>query len=121
MEIKKIANNTLSFTVNRLIELMGITVAIIGLLLFISLVSYSPDDPNFIFAENTQIKNLLGFRGSFISDIFFQSFGLIALLVPFTFIFVGLNIFLTKELFLCVESLFFTILYSLFGSLFFYL
>ena len=119
MEIKKIANNTLSFTVNRLIELMGITVAIIGLLLFISLLSYSPDDPNFIFAENTQIKNLLGFRGSFISDIFFQSFGLIALLVPFSFIFTGLNIFLTKELFLCVESLFFTILYSLFGSLFF--
>ena len=119
MEIKKILNNTLNFSINRLIEIIGIAITIIGLLLLISLLSYSPEDPNFIFPENTNIKNILGFHGSFISDLFFQSFGLIALLIPFSFIFVGSNIFLNKKILLIIENLFYTILYSLFGSLFF--
>ena len=119
MEIKKILNNTLNFSINRLIEIIGITITIIGLLLLISLLSYSPEDPNFIFPENTNIQNILGFHGSFISDLFFQSFGLIALLIPFSFIFIGSNIFLNKKILLIVENLFYTILYSLFGSLFF--
>ncbi len=119
MEIKKILNNTLNFSINRLIEIIGIAITIIGLLLLISLLSYSPEDPNFIFPKNTNIKNILGFYGSFISDLFFQSFGLIALLIPFSFIFVGSNIFLNKKILLIIENLFYTILYSLFGSLFF--
>ena len=119
MEIKKILNNTLNFSINRLIEIIGITITIIGLLLLISLLSYSPEDPNFIFPENTNIQNILGFHGSFISDLFFQSFGLIALLIPFSFIFIGSNIFLNKKILLIIENLFYTILYSLFGSLFF--
>ncbi len=119
MEIKKILNNTLNFSINRLIEIIGIAITIIGLLLLISLLSYSPEDPNFIFPKNTNIKNILGFYGSFISDLFFQSFGLIALLIPFSFIFIGSNIFLNKKILLIIENLFYTILYSLFGSLFF--
>jgi S-DNA-T family DNA segregation ATPase FtsK/SpoIIIE len=119
MEIKKLVNNTLNFSINRLIEVIGITIAVIGLLLLISLLSYSPDDPNFIFPKNTNIENILGFRGSFVSDLFFQSLGLITLLIPFSLIFIGSNVFLKKEILLIVESLFYTILYSLFGSLFF--
>ena len=46
-------------------------ISISAILLFISLLSYSPEDPNFIFPENAEIKNTLGFRGSFISDLFF--------------------------------------------------
>ena len=94
MEIKKLANNALDFGVNRIIEIFGIIIVIFGFLLLISLISFSPDDPNFIFPENTQIKNFLGFRGSFTSDLFFQSFGLIALLIPFSLILTGVNIFL---------------------------
>ena len=119
MEIKKLAKNTFNFAINRIIQIIGIAIIIIGLLLLISLLSYSPEDPNFIFPENAKIQNILGFQGSFISDIFFQSFGLIALLIPFSFIFTGSNIFLNKKLLLIIECLFFTILYSLFGSLFF--
>ena len=33
---------------------------------------------------NTEIKNYLGFYGSYTSDLFFQSIGLIAYLVPLT-------------------------------------
>jgi len=120
MEIKKIAKNTFNFAINRIIQIIGISVTISGLLLLISLLSYYPEDPNFIFPENAAIQNILGFQGSFISDIFFQSFGLIALLIPFSFIFTGFNIFLSKKLLLIIESLFFTVLYSLFGSLFFF-
>jgi S-DNA-T family DNA segregation ATPase FtsK/SpoIIIE len=119
MEIKKIAKNSLNFAINRFIQIVGISITISGLLLLISLLSYSPEDPNFIFPENVKIINILGFQGSFISDIFFQSFGLIALLIPFSFIFMGSNIFLSKKISLIIESLFFTILYSVFGSLFF--
>ncbi|MDA8866997.1 DNA translocase FtsK [Candidatus Pelagibacter sp.] len=118
MNIKKTANLLLNFAIKRLAETFGILIFLVGLILFISLFSYSPDDPNFIFPENTQIKNYLGFKGSFISDLFFQSFGLIAYLISFTFIFTGINIFRTKNFFLVVDNIFFSILYSIFGTFF---
>ena len=119
MEIKKLANNALNFSINRFIEIIASTIVLFGLFLVISLLSFSPDDPNFIFPENTVVKNILGIKGSFVSDFFFQSFGFIALLIPFSFIFTGVRIFLNKKILLIIESLFYTILYSLFGSLFF--
>ena len=119
MDIKNIANSIVNFVIRRLIEISGILVSILGLLLLLSLISYSPEDPNFIFPENTQIKNLLGFKGSYTSDLFFQSIGLIAFLIPLTFILTGINIFKRKEIFLLIENLFFITIYSLFGSLFF--
>ena len=72
MEIKKLANNVLNFVINRVIEITGISIVIISILLLVSLVTFNPSDPNFIFPENTQIKNLLGFRGSFTADFFFN-------------------------------------------------
>ena len=118
MDIRKTANLLLNFAIKRLVETFGIIVFLSGLMLFISLFSYSPDDPNFIFPEKTQIKNFLGFEGSFISDLFFQSFGLIAYLISFTFIFTGINIFRTKNFFLIIDNIFFSILYIIFGTFF---
>ena len=119
MKFKIIANNAVNFALNRVIEIIGIAILIMGILLISSLISFSPDDPNFIFPNNTEIKNILGFRGSFTADIFFQSFGLIALLIPFSFIISGINIIINKKIFLIIETIFYTILYSLLGSLFF--
>ena len=119
MEFKKLANNTVNFGINRFIEIFGLSIAIIGFLLFLSLISFSPNDPNFIFPENTEIKNLLGFRGSFTADIFFQAFGLISLLIPLSLILTGLNIILYKKIFLIIETVFYSILYSSVGTLFF--
>ena len=119
MDLKKLANSTISFGIKRIIEILALSIISIGVLLLIALISYSPNDPNFIFTDNTEIKNLLGFQGSFSSDLFFQSFGLIALLIPFSFIISGINIILNKKIFLIIESIFFIMLYSLFGSLFF--
>jgi S-DNA-T family DNA segregation ATPase FtsK/SpoIIIE len=88
-------------------------------LLLVALTSYSPEDPNFIFPDNTEIKNYLGFYGSFSSDLFFQSIGVIAYLLSITIIITGINIFRKKEFFLIIENTFFGILYSIFGTLFF--
>ena len=87
--------------------------------LVISLISYSPEDPNFIFPENAEIKNFLGAKGSYASDIFYQSIGLISLLVPISFFFISLSVIIDKKILYVVESLFFIILYSITGTLFF--
>jgi S-DNA-T family DNA segregation ATPase FtsK/SpoIIIE len=119
MNIKKTANLLLNFAIKRLAEMFGILISLTGAILFLALVTYSPNDPNFIFPQNTKIENLMGFQGSFISDLFFQSVGLIAYLIPFTFIFTGINIFRSKDFFLLIENNFFTILYLISGALFF--
>ena len=118
MSIKKTSNLLLNFVIKRLAEIFGVVIFVTGLMLLIALITYSPEDPNYIFPNNTVIKNLLGFRGSFISDLFFQSMGLNAYLVSFTFIVTGINIFKLKEFFLIIENIFFTVVYSIFGTLF---
>ena len=119
MNIKKIANLLFNFAIKRLAELFGILIFLVGTMLLVALTTYSPSDPNFIFPENTKIENLMGFHGSFISDLLFQSVGLISFLIPFTFMITGINILRTKDFFLFIENNFFTILYLIFGSLFF--
>ena len=82
MKLKILANNALNFGINKTIEIAGVAILVAGVFLIASLISFSPSDPNFIFPDNTKIKNIFGFYGSFTSDIFFQSFGVIALLIP---------------------------------------
>ena len=55
MNIKKIVNITLLFIAKRLTEIFGFLILSAGIFLFVSLVSYSPEDPNFIFPDNTKI------------------------------------------------------------------
>ena len=119
MDIKKLGNTIIIFTINRLIEIFGIFIFCLGILVFISLVSYSPSDPNFIFPGNTEIKNIFGIQGSYIADFFIQSSGLISFLIPITILITGINIFRNKEIFLIIENLFFASTYTLFGSFFF--
>ena len=119
MDIKNLANTFISFTTRRLLEIFGIIFILLGILLLIALISYSPNDPNFIFPSTTKINNLLGFQGSFTSDLLFQAFGVISYLIPLTLIFTGINIFKLKQIFFSVENIFFGILYIIFGSIFF--
>ncbi len=119
MDIKKTANLFANFTIKRVAEIFGLTVFFAGILLLLSLLTYSPDDPNFIFPENTKIENILGFHGSFVSDLFFQSIGLTSYLFSFTLIVTGINIIRCKEFFLIIENIFFAIIYCILGTLFF--
>ena len=118
MNIKKTANLLLNFAIKRLAEIFGIIIFVLGTMLLVALITYSPEDPNFIFPEKMEIRNFLGFQGSFISDLFFQSVGLVAYLISFTFVITGINILKIKEFFLIIQNIFFIIVYSIFGTLF---
>ena len=119
MNIKDLSKKSLDFTIKRVTEIIGIFLIAVSILLFISLITYSPEDPNFIFTENTTINNILGFRGSYASDLFFQSIGLISFLISFTIFFTGINLIKNKNLLVILENTFYSILYSILGSLFF--
>ena len=118
MEIKNYLSKTLDFIIKRLIEILGIIFVIIGILLFLALVSYSADDPNFIYSNDKIINNLLGFKGSVISDFFLQSIGLVSFLFAISIFFTGTNVIIKKKPLVILENFFFIIIYSLFGSLF---
>ena len=118
MNIKKTAHLFIDFATKRLAEIFGIILSFLGLALFIALFTYSPEDPNFIFPENTEIKNFFGFKGSFVSDLFFQSVGLVAYLISLTFIITGINLLNSKKFILVIENIFFSVLYCIFGTLF---
>ena len=119
MDIKSLSKKTLDFTIKRVVEIMGIFLIIISILLFLALFSYSPEDPNFIFSENTAVKNLLGFKGSYTSDLFFQSIGLVSFFISFTIFFTGINLIKNKKFLIIIENIFYLIFYSILGSLFF--
>ena len=119
MKIKNFVDKATSFLFKRLSELIGLAILCLSILLLASLLSYSPEDPNFIFPENAEIKNLLGAKGSYASDILFQSIGLVSLLVPISFFLISLSVIIDKKILHIVESLFFIILYSITGALFF--
>ena len=91
MELTNFLSKTKGFLAKRVAEFFGLILMLIGILLFISILSYSPNDPNFLVNENNTIKNLLGIRGSIVSDFLFQSIGLISYIVPITFFFSGTN------------------------------
>ncbi len=83
--ISLLPSGSTDFLYRRLIELCGISLLLIALLGAVSLVSYSPDDPNFNHATDNLAKNLLGSPGAHISDLLLQTigFGSIALILGF--------------------------------------
>ena len=117
--MKELFNKIGTFCINRLAELVGIFIVLTSIFIFISLVTYSPEDPNFIFPEKTTIKNLMGSKGSFVSDLLFQSFGLASMMIPITFFFTGIVIAISKNFLAIIENLFLIIVYILLASLFF--
>jgi len=71
-----------NFIKNRLIELFGALLLLASIFLLLSIITYSPSDPNFIYTpETTEIKNFGGFYGSVISDFLLQSIGFISFLI----------------------------------------
>ena len=119
MNINNIINKTFEIIIRRSAELIGILLIFSSIFLLIALVSYSPEDPNFIFSKDTEIKNILGYRGSFVSDIFYQSIGMTSFFVSITIFFTGFNLFKSKKFLIILENLFYTVIYCLLITLFF--
>ena len=108
-----------SFVKSRLIEFLGILLVVTGIFLLVSIISYSPSDPNFIYTpENTNIKNIGGFYGSVISDFLLQSIGLISLLVILNLLNWGFTLISSKKISNFISKVFFTFAYIIFGTTF---
>ena len=119
MKFTNFLRKTKEFVIKRITEFFGLIIIILSLLIFISLISYSPNDSNFIISYTNNFQNLLGFRGSVVSDFLFQSIGLMAYFIPFTLLFSGANVLIYKKQIIFIDNLFFCILYLICGSLFF--
>ena len=108
-----------NFIKNRLIELFGIFLIFFSIFLFVSIISYSPEDPNFIYTqESTQIKNIGGFYGGVISDLLLQSIGLISVLISFNIFFWGFKLTFNKKITNFISRIFFTLIYVMSGTTF---
>ena len=70
----------------RLNEFIGLLVLTFGILLALSLVSFDPDDPSFNISRNMHFAarptNFVGVFGAYSADIFLQTFGYSAFLLP---------------------------------------
>ena len=118
MDIRNSIEKIKDFALKRLIELIGILILIFAILIFAALISYSPNDPNFIYPKNQDINNILGVNGSIGADFLLQSIGLISYFLPITLIFLSLVIILKKNLIQIVNSLFYIVFYSIIGTIF---
>ena len=85
MKFFNITQKVSNFLIRRLIELFGLLIVLASIFLLVALLTYAPEDPNFIFPENTIIKNFFGIKGSLVSDLFFQSVGLVSILISLSF------------------------------------
>ena len=74
----KVSENIKNFIKNRFYEIFGLILIVLSVLLFATLITYSPNDPNFIEKSTDKIQNILGLYGSISSDFLLQSFGLIS-------------------------------------------
>ena len=78
-------NSVTNFLKKRTFELLGLILISSSITLAISFITYAPEDPSFIYGDNSiEIKNFFGIYGSSIADFLLQSFGLISfnLLIP---------------------------------------
>ncbi len=101
-------------------EISGVVLFAIGIIILLSLVSYSPNDPSFLtFNPSIEVKNYIGRFGSTIAEVLMQCFGLSCFIIPLIFFFFSANLFfvkIRKEIFLkgIISFLFILTLSSLF-------
>ena len=110
---------TANFIKKRLIETSGILLLVVAIFLLISILSYSPSDPNFIYTpENVDIKNWGGFFGSVISDFMLQALGLVSFMVILNLLNWGFKLIKDKKIHNVVKKIFFTFTYIIFATTF---
>ena len=100
----------------RIIEIVGLLIVTLSVFLLLSLSTYNPEDPNFIFSGNTEIHNLFGFYGSFVSDLFLQSVGIVSFLFCLTIFTTGILIIKSKKLECILKNLFYSLIYIFLGA-----
>ena len=75
----------------REIGLVGLAAAAVYTLL--AIVSYSPLDPSFTYSGNgADVQNLVGKSGAWFADVMLYLLGIVAYVVPFAFVIMGLRL-----------------------------
>ena len=106
-----------AFIKNRVIELLGSLMALTSIFLLLSISSYSPSDPNFIYnPEGGEINNLGGFYGSVTSDFLLQALGLISFFIVINLFYWGFKLLSKKRINNFIPKIFFTLIYIIFGT-----
>ena len=88
----------MNFTKDKIIQFIGLLITIFSFILILSLLTYFPEDQIIPRSENYEIQNLFGNSGSLVSDIMFQSFGIISYLFSITLFFIGVLLMKNKKL-----------------------
>src|SRR6185503_16635397 len=86
------------FLRRRMMELVGIAVAGLGVVLLLALFTYSPGDPSLNHATGRAPHNTMGVPGAYMSDLLLQTFGLAIVLVPVALITWGVRLVRTHHL-----------------------
>ena len=117
-----IYRNITEFLKNRTIELVGLILIFTALLLAISFISYSPNDPTLIYGnEKVVIKNFLGIYGGLVADFLLQAFGVAAFLFLITITIWGISLIVKKKIEKIQFKIFYTILYLIFTCICIYI
>ena len=64
MNFKNNVEKVKDFALRRLIEFIGIFILFFSVLILVALISYSPNDPNFIYPKNLNMKNIVKESGA---------------------------------------------------------
>jgi S-DNA-T family DNA segregation ATPase FtsK/SpoIIIE len=116
---RKTLNILVKFLNNRIIELFGLCLVIFSFFLLLSIITYSASDPNFLYTpDDIAVENLMGIKGSFASDFFLQSIGLISFLFIINLLIWGMHLIRKKIIKSFLSKVFFTIIYMLLGTSF---
>jgi DNA segregation ATPase FtsK/SpoIIIE, S-DNA-T family len=115
-------NSVTNFIKKRTFELLGLILILSSIILAISFVTYSPEDPSFIYGDgDIEIKNFFGIYGSTVADFMLQSFGLVSFLLLANFLLWGFSFLIKKEIKKLILKIFFAMIYLTLGSIFVYL
>ena len=115
-------NSVTNFIIKRTFELLGLILIFTAVLLAISFVTYSPEDPSHIYGDSSiKVKNFFGVYGSTVADFFLQSFGLASFLLVVNLMLWGFIFLIKKEIKRFFLKLFFVVIYLTLGSIFIYL
>src|SRR5688572_13461657 len=86
------------FLRRRLMELVGVVIAALGVALLMSIFTFSTADPSLNHATGNPPNNLMGLPGAYVSDVLLQTFGLAIVLVPVALITWGVRMLRTHHL-----------------------
>jgi len=117
-----IYKNITEFLKKRAIELVGLIIISTSFLLALSFLSYSPNDPTFVYGTtDIFINNILGIYGSLVADFLLQSFGLTSFLILITIVSWGFSLIFKKKIKQMLSKIFYLTLYVIFTCNFIYL